>query len=103
MRAQYFFADWRNLRTGQWRTLLSTLCALQSLASVGTPTVAHGVRNTGHEKIKALWICIGMLDDNSFDNFNEIKKLRRIMYDLKHQEALERLSRLKQSDIRAYF
>ena len=55
------------------------------------------------EKIKALQICISMLDDNAYENVSEIKKLRRLLSELIRQDTLERLSRLKQSDIRAYF
>jgi arginine repressor len=55
------------------------------------------------EKINALQVSIEILNENSFDNLNEIKKLRRLLYGFCNERSELRLANLKQSDIRSYF
>ena len=55
------------------------------------------------EKINALQISIEVLNENSFENFIEIQKLRRLLYGFWNERNELRLANLKQSDIRCYF
>ena len=55
------------------------------------------------EKINGLQVAIEVLNENSFENFHEIKKLRRILNSFCNERVEQRLGSLKQVDIRSYF
>jgi hypothetical protein len=65
--------------------------------------VTHLPDHTLDEKIHALAICLHILDDSPLDNFTEIKKIRRVLYDFSRERAEVRLSQLKQTDIRSFY
>ena len=55
------------------------------------------------EKINALQVSIEILNENAFDNFSEIKKLRCTLYKLCDEWMELRRASLKQVDIRSFF
>lgn len=55
------------------------------------------------DKIRALRIGIEILSENTFANFHEIKKLRRLLYGFCRDQSEQARASLKQIDIRTYF
>jgi hypothetical protein len=55
------------------------------------------------DKINALQISIEILNENSFENLHEIKKLRRLLSSFCSERVELKLAGLKQADIRSFF
>src|SRR5690348_15093966 len=72
-------------------------------SQIVTKTIDVRPDATLQKKIISVRLCIEMLDDDAFDNMNEIKKLRRILLKLTREEVKDRMSHLQQTDIRSWF